>query len=180
MLSYIVNIITMIVMVLLLLGGAILMATRRAEHGRGSVLGMIGCVVLLVGVVINGVYIIMAPDLIHALGFAQYGPIALVMNLLSLLIQVSGTGLLIFAVIARRNPPQQAAQQSRQAHHAQQGWPQQQPEWQQGPQQGYQQGPQHGYQQGPQPGYQQGPQQQSGWQPQQQQPFGEGQPPAHG
>lgn len=121
---------------------------------------MIGCVVLLVGVVINGVYILMAPELVRSLGFAQYGPIALVMNLLSLLIQVSGTGLLIFAVIARRNPPQQAAQ------HAQQGW-QQQPGWQQG------------YQQGPQHGYPQAPPQQPGWQPQQP-PFGEGQPPAHG
>ncbi|PRX55698.1 hypothetical protein B0I32_126160 [Nonomuraea fuscirosea] len=160
-LSNVINIITMIVMVLLLLGGAILMATRRAEHGRGSVLGMIGCVVLLVGVVINGVYILMAPELVRSLGFAQYGPIALVMTLVSLLIQVSGTGLLIFAVIARRNPPQQAAQ------HAQQGW-QQQPEWQQG------------YQQGPQHGYPQAPPQQPGWQPQQRPPFGEGQPPAHG
>ncbi|GAA1620217.1 hypothetical protein GCM10009733_015820 [Nonomuraea maheshkhaliensis] len=172
--SYIINIITMIVMVLLLLGGAILMATRRAEHGRGSVLGMIGCVVLLIGVVINGVFILMAPNLIRSLGFDQYGPIALVMNLLSLLIQVSGTGLLIFGVIARRNPPQQAAQHAQQAPHA---W-QQQPDWQQGyQQQGYQQ-------QGPPQ-----PQQQPGWQPQHphqpqhpqpQPPYGEGQPPAHG
>ncbi|MEU8357244.1 hypothetical protein AB0C27_14630 [Nonomuraea sp. NPDC048882] len=167
-LSNIISILTTIVMVLLLLGGAILMATRRAEHGRGSVLGMIGCVVLLVGVVINGVFILMAPDLVRSLGFDQYGPIALVMNLLSLLIQVSGTGLLIFAVIARRNPPQQA-QAAAYAQQAPQGW-QQQPEWQQG----YQQ-------QGP-------PQQQPGWQQQQpgrqpqhpQPPYGEGQPPAHG
>lgn len=148
-LSTVLNVLSMVVMLVLLIGGAVLMAVRRREHGRASMIGLAGCVVLLLGVVINGVFIFMAPSLVDSFGPGGYEPFFVVFNLVTLVVQVVGTGLLIFAVIARRNP----------AAPAPQGPWQPQTEWQQQPP----------YQQ------QQPYQQQPGWQTPPQPPFGGGQ-----
>ncbi|MFC5835679.1 hypothetical protein ACFPZ3_68675 [Nonomuraea insulae] len=140
-------------MVIVLLGGAILMAVRRGEHGRGAVLGMAGCIVLFLGVVCNGILVFATPSLVSSMGVSGIQPLFLVVNLVILIFQVVGTVLLISGVVARRNP----------AAPAQQG--QWQPEWQ--PQSPYQQQPPQ------QPAPQQ--QQQPGWQSPPQPPFGGGQ-----
>ncbi|MFB4281330.1 hypothetical protein ACBJ59_38995 [Nonomuraea sp. MTCD27] len=161
---------TLVVMAVVLLGGAALMAARRQEHGRGSVLGIVGCVVLLLGLGISALYIFWVPELVATAGPDGYGPILAILSLVSFVFQVAGTGLLIFAVIARRTPrpqPQQPYPGQPQAPWQQQGsWPQeQQGSWSQEQQQPpYQQQPQ-------QPPFQQPP----GWQTPPQPPFGEGQ-----
>lgn len=131
---------------ILLVVGIVLMAARRRDHGRAAVVGILGCVVLLLGVVFNSLQGFMIDLLIPLL---EIGPSYAVASLISFGFSIIGTGLLIFAVIARRDPRQPAP-----AHG---------PEWQQPPQQ------QPGWGQPPQP-----PQQQPGWQQQQRPPFGEG------
>ena len=145
----IISLITTILMAFLLLGGIIITAVKRREHGRGAMLGMVGCVLLLVSVVLaiaQGFLLpIMGLDLLTASAF---------LNILHLLINASGTALLIAGVVARRQPPQQAQgpyqPQSPYPHQPQPDWGQQpqQPGWQQ-PQQPP--GQQPGWQQPPRP-----------------------------
>ncbi|MEV0385276.1 LPXTG cell wall anchor domain-containing protein [Nonomuraea sp. NPDC050643] len=151
--SVIINILIMIVLGFVLLGGAGLMLARRREHGRGAMLGVAGCVVLLLGVLFSGLGALWLPRIIQELGAGSETVIVLY-NLVSVLFQATGTALLIFAVVARRNPPQQPEGQ----------WPgQPQPEWNQPPSH---QPPSH-----QPPSHQQPP----GWQTPPRPPFGDGQ-----
>ncbi|SEH02850.1 hypothetical protein SAMN05444920_13074 [Nonomuraea solani] len=154
--SVLINVVVMIVLGGLLAVGAGLMFMRRQEHGRGAVLGATGCVVLLLGVIISGVFSIALPSLVSSFGDG-YTVLIVAYNLISLLFQVVGTGLLIFGVIARRNPPQEAQQAQGAWNQPQQpGWNQPQGDWNQ-----------------PQPP-QQPPAQQPGWQQPGQPPFNQG------
>ncbi|MFC7583030.1 chlorophyll a/b-binding protein [Nonomuraea antimicrobica] len=151
-LSTILSIVSLIVMTVMLLGGAVLMATRRREHGRGAMLGMVGCIVLLVGVALNALIVFLLPALGDSWSPSEIEIVLAIHTLASLIVQIAGTVLLIFAVIARRNPPQPVQP----GHPSHPGHPGQQP-WQQQP-------------------YQQQPvQQQPGWQAPPRPPFGEGQ-----
>ncbi|MEV0619043.1 hypothetical protein AB0I81_37400 [Nonomuraea sp. NPDC050404] len=140
----IIGILNLIVMTVLLVGGAALMVSRRQEHGRAAVMGIVGCVVLLLGVGVSAFLVFGFPALVGTLGPMRIQTVLAVINIVTMLIQATGTGLLIFAVIARRNPQQPVGG----------GWqPQPGPgqQWQQGPQQPpYQQQPP-GWQQPPQP-----------------------------
>ncbi|MEV0820771.1 hypothetical protein [Nonomuraea rubra] len=180
MLANILTILNLVVMFVLLVGGAALMGMRRGEHGRAAVAGIVGCVVLLIAVITGSALVFLAPTLVGSLGIGGYQPVFMLVNAASMILQAVGTGLLIWAVVARRNPQQQA-RPGQGAWPTQPEWQHGQPEWQPGPQQpGPQQpGPQ---QPGPQqPGPQQpwpqqpGPQQQPpGWQTPPQPPFGQG------
>jgi hypothetical protein len=90
---------------LLLIIGIVLMAMRRREHGRAAVVGISGCVVLLLGAVFNGARGFMVETVFGGLGFwMAYG----VWTVLSLGLSLVGTGLMIAAVVTRRQPRQSA------------------------------------------------------------------------
>jgi hypothetical protein len=129
-----------VLMAVILLGGIILMVVNRPHHGSAAMLGMVGCVLLLIGLVFNSLLGFFLPSLMRSSDVGISVWIG-VWRLVSFLFEAGGTGLLIFAVIARRKPPQGAQPGAS-------GW-QQGPGGQQG--QGWQQG-----QGGPQQG---GPQQ---------------------
>ncbi|MCK2217884.1 hypothetical protein MF672_029415 [Actinomadura sp. ATCC 31491] len=149
----VISLITAFLNVILLIGGVVLIAMRRREQGRGAVLGISGCVVLLLGAVFSLLQGFLQSALVDVLGIG--GAVGLSV-LVSSIFHLIGVALLIGGVVARRDPPRPAGPQ---------GWPQQQPPaapWEQ--QQGWNQPPQ-------QPPY---PQQQPGWQNPPQPPFGQG------
>ncbi|WP_327590137.1 hypothetical protein OHA25_26285 [Nonomuraea sp. NBC_00507] len=121
----IVTIAGLILLSVLLVGGIIMMAMRRRDHGRASVIGIMGCVVLLVGTVFNIARGLVDEAVADLVGLA---PALTISNTISLLFNLTGTALLIGAVVTRRNPQQPAPPQGpgRQP-------PQQQPEWGQPP-----------------------------------------------
>ncbi|MFI6733434.1 hypothetical protein ACIBI9_10935 [Nonomuraea sp. NPDC050451] len=130
---------------ILLLFGVVVTAMARREHGSAAMIGMVGCILLLLGLLFNifRSYVLF-PQMSSSMGIETT---ITVTNLVSLLFDAGGTALLIWAVVARRKPSQPA--QPPQGP----GWPQQPPY----PQQPYQQ------------------QQQPGWQNPQQPPYGQGQ-----
>ncbi|MEQ4720102.1 hypothetical protein [Nonomuraea sp. B19D2] len=131
----------------LLLAGIAVTAMGRRNHGSAALIGMFGCILLLVGVAFNAfTAYVLFPSMISSLGS---GPTLLITPLISLVLHASGTGLLIWAVVARRKPSQ----------------PAQPPQGPPGPQ-----GP--GWQQPPANWQQQPYQQQPGWQTPPQQPYG--------
>jgi hypothetical protein len=93
------------VMILLLVGGIVLTARARRERGRPAVLGMWGCAVLLVGVLFQLVQSFTLPALIDYVGIRSISSVIALEGLLQVIIQVIGTGLLIWAVIARNSTP---------------------------------------------------------------------------
>lgn len=137
-----------ILMALVLLGGIVLLAVNRVNHGSAAVLGMVGCILLLIGVISSATLSFTIPSLVRSSGMSINTMIGL-WSLVSVLFNVTGTGLLIFAVVAKRNPPQ--------------GTPQGMPGWQGAP--GGQQQTWPPQDQGGQQGYGQGGPQQQGWPP---------------
>ncbi|MEU4327379.1 hypothetical protein [Nonomuraea dietziae] len=126
---------------ILLVVGIALTARARAEHGRGATLGLVGCVVLLVAAILQGGYQVMIPSLVESGGFEVITMMSMITGLLFTVLNVVGTGLLIFGVVARRGGPQPQQQAQGQG----QGWQQpygQQPYGQQ-PQYPQQQQPHH-------------------------------------
>ncbi|WP_188195864.1 hypothetical protein [Nonomuraea sp. SYSU D8015] len=120
----ILSLIGVVLLGILLIAGIALMAARRREHGRGAVIGILGCVVLLLGALFNvarGFLDGMLADLF------DLGVAFTISTVISFGFSLIGTGLLIFAVVARRNPQQPAPPQRP-------GWQQpQQPPWGQPP-----------------------------------------------
>jgi hypothetical protein len=143
-----------ILLMVLLIAGAVLTARARRQHGRAAMLGMYGCIVLLVGEVYTLVRGLALPMYIDAFGYNVVT--ALLMGLIGFVLTGAGLGLLIGAVITRR--PQTAAQPQNAGWQQEQPYqpPQQQPEWQQQSQ------PPPGWQ--PQSPPQPPPSQQPGWQ----------------
>ncbi|MFI7130383.1 hypothetical protein ACIBQ1_32165 [Nonomuraea sp. NPDC050153] len=151
MISTISNIIPFVVMGILFLFGIVVTAMARRDHGSAAMIGMAGCILLLLGLAFNifRSYVLF-PQMSSAMDLQTT---LTVTNLVSLLLDGGGTALLIWAVVARRKPRTPATQ------------PQPGPGWQQ-PQQ-----PPAGWQQQPQ----QPPYQQPGWQNPPQGPYGGGQ-----
>ncbi|MEZ7132030.1 hypothetical protein ACBR40_42410 [Nonomuraea sp. AD125B] len=142
----------------LLLVGLVLMAMRRREQGRGAVLGIAGCAVLLVGAGFALAQSLLQRQLVDLLGLVTGLSVWVA---ISSVIQLVGLGLLIGGVVARRTPPSPAPPQGPQGP---QGWQQQ--GWNQPAPQPYPQQPQ---------GQQPYPQQPQG-QPYPQQPQGQAYP----
>ncbi|MEU0568662.1 hypothetical protein ABZ297_25235 [Nonomuraea sp. NPDC005983] len=151
-----------------LVTGIVLTIGKRRQHGRAAMLGLAGCLVLLLEIVFNVVRSLTFPSLVDSMGIKSANTIVVVETAVSSLLSGVGIGLLIMAVVARRSSPQQPAAP---------GWQQPPPAWPQYPQQGEQGRP-------PAPGWQpsqQGEQGQPpapGWQPSQ--PVEQGQPSPHG
>ncbi|WP_193318887.1 hypothetical protein [Nonomuraea phyllanthi] len=143
----IISYLTLAAMAIVLVVGVIVTAMGRRNHGSAALIGMGGCILLLLGVVFNVLRSFLTDPLADAIGI---GASFTILSLISLLFEVGGTGLLIWGVVARRTPrgpaqPSQGAQAP--------GWQQPQPNWQQPqPQPPYQQPQQQPYQQ--QPGWQ--------------------------
>jgi hypothetical protein len=145
--------------------GIVATAMARRTHGRAAIIGMMGCVALLLSALAQVAQLILLSTMPSRDAFTFATIMSLVMTVLTL----TGVSLLIWGVVARRpaGQPQQPAWQQPQA---------QQPPWQphaQQPgnpqpygQQPYGQQPQGQQAHGQQP-YGQQPQQQPGWQPQQ-------------
>ncbi|WP_219472191.1 hypothetical protein [Nonomuraea rhizosphaerae] len=115
----------MLIMVLLV-AGIILTARAKAEHGRAAVLGMYGCVVLLVGEVYTLVRGLWLPLFLQSFDYNVIT--ALLLGLVGFVFTAGGLGLLIWAVVARRSPSPLGQQ-----HGQQPGWQQQAqapPSWQ--------------------------------------------------
>ncbi|MEU4512997.1 hypothetical protein AB0G05_26175 [Nonomuraea wenchangensis] len=160
---------------ILLLVGLVLMAMRRREQGRGAVLGIAGCAVLLVGAGFALSQSLLQRELVDLLGVVTGLSVWVA---ISSVIQLVGLGLLIGGVVARRTPAPQRPAPGQQGWQ-QQGWnqpaPQAQPYPPQGPQPYPQQPQGQPYPQQPQG---QAPQQPQG-QPYPQQPYPQ-QPPQPG
>ncbi|MBE1586266.1 hypothetical protein ACFPOI_57155 [Nonomuraea angiospora] len=161
MLADISNILTFAVMGILFLFGVIVTVMARREHGSAAMIGMSGCILLLLGLAFDGFRsFVLYPQLGASIGVEA----VTVTNLVSLLFNAGGTALLIWAVVARRKPqpaqPQPAQPQGPVQPQQGPGWPQQGPGWPQQPPY-----PQQPYPQQPQPG----------WQNPQQPPYGHGQ-----
>ncbi|TMR94398.1 hypothetical protein [Nonomuraea basaltis] len=114
------NLVSAVLTGVLLIVGAILMVVRRPHHGRAAVIGTIGCLLLLIQVIFNALMGFLLNQLSDLLGMTAFT----ITSLINLILGVSGTGLLIWAVVARRDPRQPAAPQGP-------GW--QQPPFQQPP-----------------------------------------------
>jgi membrane-bound ClpP family serine protease len=147
--SVITSFLALAVMGLLLIFGIILIAVNRRHHGRAATLGIVGCVLLLLGLLINIGQGMAMPTLVKTFGISSLSAVAAISSIIFLIFQAGGIGLLIWAVVIRRDPPRQA--------------PPQPTDWQQQPQPGWPQQPQ------------QQPYQQPGWQTPPQPPFSGGQ-----
>ncbi|MEU6719239.1 hypothetical protein ABZ897_47910 [Nonomuraea sp. NPDC046802] len=166
--SIITGYVALSVMGILLLTGVVVTAMGRRNHGSAATIGMMGCIALLLGVVFDLLRNLLFETLVETLGISP-SLFFMIGTVITLLLDVTGTGLLIWAVVARRKPPAPAGPQGP-------GW-QQPSDWQQPGWQGQRPGPQPGPHPGPQPGRQPGwppPQQQPGWQTPPQPPSGEG------
>lgn len=92
--------------VILLVVGIVLTARARGEHGRAATFGMIGCVVLLVGSILQGAWQVMLPSIVESGGYEILSLVNAVTGFVFLVVNLAGTGLLIGGVVARRDPPQ--------------------------------------------------------------------------
>ncbi|MFC4111937.1 hypothetical protein [Nonomuraea zeae] len=141
----------LIVMSVLLLAGIVITAMGRRNHGRAATLGMTGCILLLLAVLFNTLLQFFTQELFQMFR-GDIGVAFAVANIISLIFNASGTALLIWAVVARRNPPQPVQPQGPGRQQPPGDWQQQQPrqDWNQPPQQPpFQQPP--GWQQPPRP-----------------------------
>jgi hypothetical protein len=139
----VISILGLVLLGIMLILGIVLMAARRRDHGRAAVIGIVGCVVLLLGVVYNavqGFLIELLDDVLDDLGIAYT-----VTTVVSLFISLVGTSLLIWAVVARRQAPSAGPGRPDQPQPHPQPHPQpqwgRQPQWGQAPQPPFQQHP---------------------------------------
>ncbi|MEV1177585.1 hypothetical protein [Nonomuraea sp. NPDC049784] len=134
MASTITSIISVLVMGILLLAGVVVTARARRDHGSAAMIGMAGCILLLLGVVFNILRSwVLIPMMADSLGM-KIDTVFAVTTPISMIFDAVGTGLLIWAVVARRKPHQPAQPpQGSQGPGWQQppaSWQQQQPGWQ--------------------------------------------------
>ncbi|MGN9846005.1 hypothetical protein ACTMTI_48595 [Nonomuraea sp. H19] len=119
----IVSFIGLFLLGVLLVVGIVLMAARRRDHGRAAVIGALGCVVLLLGTVFSVIQGLLLELLIPLLNLGLAHTFT---SVISFGFNLIGTGMLIFAVVARRDPRQPAPPQGP-------GWQHPQPPFQQQP-----------------------------------------------
>lgn len=94
-----------VLMALLLLAGIVAMAVNRSAHEGAAVLGLMGCVLLLLALVFNVLLAFYLSAFVGATGLDFRTAIG-AWNLVTFLFEGAGTGLLIWAVIAKRKPTQ--------------------------------------------------------------------------
>lgn len=125
-----------VLQLIVLIAGIFVTAFAKSHRGRGAMLGMFGCIVLLLGVVWQVLYSMFLPVLVHEFEISFSSPLIQLGSGVGIVIDVVGTLLLIFGVAARSNPAeqqpapayqQQWQQQPPQPGQPQPGWPQQQP-----------------------------------------------------
>ncbi|PZG11274.1 hypothetical protein, partial [Nonomuraea aridisoli] len=99
--SLVISMTTQIFLAVVLIAGAVLTGLRRRDHGRAAILGMAGCVTLLLEVVLGVVIQLMVPAMVTTLR-EGYELAFVLINVVGVILKVTGLGLLIWAVIARR------------------------------------------------------------------------------
>ncbi|NUT44313.1 MAG: hypothetical protein HOV86_30395 [Thermoactinospora sp.] len=115
-----INAILWVLQVIILIVGVVLTAMARRNHGRAALVGMFGCLVFLLDVIVSVVQAFLLPQFARDLGSIMTA--AMIFSVLHLLFWVTGLGLLVAGVVMRR--PAAAPQQP---------FPPQQPYYQQQP-----------------------------------------------
>lgn len=161
------SIVFLLPQLILLIVGAVLIA--RAGRGRASVIGAVGCGLLVLNTLLSGLQVLSFPYLMREFGMSM-GTTAAIFSIGFLILGFTGTLLLVWSAATKNPAPAQAGPW--QQGPPQQGWPQQAPQ-QYPPQQpppGWQQHPPQNPQQHPP----QNPQQYPPQNPQQPPPPGQG------
>ncbi|TXK39177.1 hypothetical protein [Nonomuraea sp. C10] len=140
--------------------GVVVTAMGRRTHGRAAVIGLLGCVALLLEGLLRLGQTIFLRTIVESVGLREAGGVLALLGLVSFVLATTGVGLLIWAVVARRTPQPAAPGWQQPQPGPQQGWQQPGPPQQQPPA-GPHQNPQAGPYQNPNPGPYQNPQ---GWQ----------------
>ncbi|MFG1942452.1 hypothetical protein [Nonomuraea sp. NPDC048826] len=145
------NIVIVLLQCLVPAAGIVVTAMGRRTHGRAAMLGLFGCVALLLEGLLRLGQTIFLETLVRSVGIGGVSRVLGILGLVSFVLTVTGLGLLIWAVVARRTPPPQPAAPGWPQPHPgpQQGWPQTQPAAQPGPYQNPQPGPYQNPQQTP-------------------------------
>ncbi|GAA2306832.1 hypothetical protein GCM10010149_65840 [Nonomuraea roseoviolacea subsp. roseoviolacea] len=94
---------------LALITGIILTARARREHGKAAMIGLWGCLVLLLALVMRLVWSLVVPHLVGSGGMDTFQIVMLLHSAIDALLTMTGFGLLIWAVVARRAHPGAAA-----------------------------------------------------------------------
>ncbi|MFI6504166.1 hypothetical protein [Nonomuraea typhae] len=94
-----------LVLIIAFVVGAVLCGRARREHGKAATLGMIGCLVLVLSVLVR-MPTIFAADIQRSLGlsFASLGVVFAAIGLLETILLLAGFGLLVAGVVVRRGP----------------------------------------------------------------------------
>lgn len=108
--------------------GAVVTGMARRDHGKGATLGLIGCLVLLFNTLIQVGQSLFITRMFDAFGHRIFELILTLLNLLTTLLFITGLGLLVMGVVARRTPrpqPQPQPWQSGQPAYGAAGYGQQ-------------------------------------------------------
>ncbi|MBN6057532.1 hypothetical protein JYK22_36755, partial [Nonomuraea sp. RK-328] len=89
---------------LALITGVILTLRARRDHGRAAVIGTWGCLVLLTTLVLRIAWSMLVPTLVGEGGMDTFQIVMLLFNAVDALFTMTGLGLLVWAVVARRAP----------------------------------------------------------------------------
>ncbi|GAA4091510.1 hypothetical protein [Nonomuraea soli] len=130
-----VNAILWVLQVIILIVGVVLTAMARRNHGRAALVGMFGCLVFLLDVIVSVVQAIILPELARDIGSVMTA--VMIISVVHMLLWMTGIGLLVAAVVMRRpaapQQPHPGQPQPNQPYPNQPSYPPQQPYYQQQP-----------------------------------------------
>src|SRR5690606_15145693 len=89
--------------------GIVITAMGRRNHGRAAVIGLLGCVALLIDGLLRLGQVFLLPAIVSSGAYSEVAAMIGVFGLLSFVLSTTGIGLLIWAVVARRAPQQPAS-----------------------------------------------------------------------
>jgi cytochrome c-type biogenesis protein CcmH/NrfF len=107
--TYGINAILWVLQVIALIVGVVLTAMARRNHGRAALMGMFGCIVLLLGVIASVVQSLFLPSLARDLGDMM--AVIMIFSVIHVLLWLVGFGLLLAGVVMRRPVQPQQPQQ---------------------------------------------------------------------
>ncbi|NUW30546.1 hypothetical protein HTZ77_03780 [Nonomuraea sp. SMC257] len=90
---------------LALITGIVLTVRARREHGKAATIGMWGCVVLLLALVLRLVWSMLVAQVVSAGGMETFQVVMVLHGAVDALLTMTGLGLLVWAVVARRPRP---------------------------------------------------------------------------
>ncbi|MFI6540873.1 hypothetical protein ACIBHY_51045 [Nonomuraea sp. NPDC050547] len=99
-----INLLIHIVMFIAFGAGAVITGLARRRHGKGALLGMFGCIVLMIDVLPTVATSVFAPSIARDLGFSTASTIFGLLGLVNMALTLVGFGLLVAGVVAHRGP----------------------------------------------------------------------------